>query len=1512
MRRPGGTRLGPYEVIELLGAGGMGEVYRARDPRLGRDVAVKVLPEELSGDAQRLGLFEREARAVAALNHPNILTVHDVGTHEGAPYVVTELLEGENFRELVSRRTPTVRQVLGYAVQAARGLEAAHAKGIVHRDLKPENLFLTTDGRVKILDFGLAKLVRREEVKTDAPTPSQSAVSGQLVGTVAYMSPEQARGHPVDARSDVFSFGVVLYELLAGRHPFRRDTAVATLTAIVEETPADLESLNRGVPPAVGGVVRRCLEKAREERYASGHDVAMVLEAVLAAPTGAAALVEVEERSPYPGLSSFTEKDASVFFGREIEVKALWERIRSRRLLAVIGPSGVGKTSFLRAGLVPARPEGWAAAYATPGSNPALGLAQALTSELVGDAEAMRDLLQGVSELTQTGEAARVIEATRRWRAQHAEVVLVVDQFEELFTLSPSEVQARFAALLARLASEADIHVVLSLRDDFLIRCCEQPPLAPILKELTVLLALGRDGLRRAVVEPAKKRGYHFEDDALVEEMASTVEGVRGALPLLAFAVARLWEKRDREKKLLTREAYQEIAGVEGALAQHAEGTMDRIGPERQNLVREIFRNLVTAQGTRAVIDREELLSAFPDRTAAEEVLRQLIDARLLTSYEIEGKEGEPSHHRVEIVHESLLKAWPRLVRWQAQDEEGALLRDQLKQAAHLWEEKGRTGDLLWTGTAYQEFELWRGRYPGALTALEEDFARSMADKARRKRRLVRAAAAAAVLVSTGVAIAIAVSRHKAVVAAERAEASKLLALAQVKLQADPTEALAFATASLELADTKEARVMALRALQEAPPAWEAPSGFGGARKPVFSPDGRRLAVAGHSTEVGVWDENGGPPIRLPGHERHLGGGNLAVWASAELLVAGPYDTGQVHVWSLPAGTKVRTIDFGRPSLWQVGPGRLFVETPEGTSVEFGGGLLRSWRLPDGDPEVLGRIDAKKLGSTSDIFEPHGRAWLYTKGTTTHLVPLPVGLGADQIFSRHAANVEFWQQLGPDVLTLHDASGEIRLLRFPENGPPVTTVIPKPGSAPAEVLAEPSARWVRNFPSEDAKLRLWDARALPGARPLELRREASWYIAQSNFDPAGRIVVATTHGMSRLTFWPVPARWPSVVDGYKHLSRPLAFSPDGKWLATSWAGGQLRLWPLPDSGSDQVKVFASAHNPVWESFQFDPKGRYLFGVGFGDGAWVVPLDGSPARQLQAFSADTALVGAAVSPTGRYVATAFCYGKGSKTLRVYDVETGALRLFDLPEPPPPPGSAPRAPTGYEGGVTSLAFLDDETLYTAGHGGIRRWNLATGAHELIRSVGPDQATTMAMSSDRREILFWNIRLAAQTPQPSSGPVSPEQISMVTLSGAISSEAIDLPTGAIRSLEGFGDSVVPFGTTQGPAVAMLGSDGSVRVGLRSGGESHWLLGHAGTVERAAISPDLRWVASTGQDNTLRLWPMPDLSKPPLHTLPHGELLAKLKSLTNLQAVRDPKSATGWTVELGPFPGWKNIPTW
>ena len=283
MALPSGTKLGPYEIVASIGAGGMGEVYRAKDTRLGRDVAIKVLPEGFARDADRLRRFEQEARAVAALNHPNILAIHDIGEYNGAPFLVSELLEGHSLREELNNSALPTRRAVEDASQIAQGLAAAHDKGIVHRDLKPENVFVTKDGRLKILDFGLAKLAKlqaaADENATLDATP-QDTSPGMVLGTVGYMSPEQVKGEAADARSDIFALGTILYEMLSGQRAFRRDTSAETMTAILKEDPPELTTSGKPISPALERIVRRCLEKKPQQRFQSARDLAFNLEGI--------------------------------------------------------------------------------------------------------------------------------------------------------------------------------------------------------------------------------------------------------------------------------------------------------------------------------------------------------------------------------------------------------------------------------------------------------------------------------------------------------------------------------------------------------------------------------------------------------------------------------------------------------------------------------------------------------------------------------------------------------------------------------------------------------------------------------------------------------------------------------------------------------------------------------------------------------------------------------------------------------------------------------------------------------------------------------------------------------------------------------------------------------------------------------------------------------------------------------------------------------------------------------
>src|SRR5258706_4029430 len=277
------TTIAQYTIVSKIGEGGMGVVWRARDSKLGRDVAIKVLPASLSENTDRLNRLEQEAQAAGALNHQNILVIHHIGIHDGPPYIVSELLEGETVRDRMAGDALPQRKALDYALQIARGLAAAHEKGIIHRDIKPDNVFITDDGRVKILDFGLAKLTSATDAtqsQTEVPTRKVNTDPGTVMGTMGYMSPEQLKGQPADHRSDIFSFGAILYEMLSGKRAFRGDSMAETMSAILREDPPDLSETNKTISPAFERVVRHCLEKNPGERFHSARDLAFAIESL--------------------------------------------------------------------------------------------------------------------------------------------------------------------------------------------------------------------------------------------------------------------------------------------------------------------------------------------------------------------------------------------------------------------------------------------------------------------------------------------------------------------------------------------------------------------------------------------------------------------------------------------------------------------------------------------------------------------------------------------------------------------------------------------------------------------------------------------------------------------------------------------------------------------------------------------------------------------------------------------------------------------------------------------------------------------------------------------------------------------------------------------------------------------------------------------------------------------------------------------------------------------------------
>ena len=658
-----GAAIRQYEIIRELGHGGMGTVFLARDTRLGRRVAIKFLTRY---NRQLAEMFINEARTTAQCRHENIVVIHDVDEFDGMPYMVLEYIEGPTLRVWLQRRQ---RQQVGRAgtaglapgdqraatsaavspalaaeimVPVLRALACAHERGIVHRDLKPENVILSNAGPIKVLDFGIAKLFSpagsaadlEDRKRTD--TVREDTIEDTVSGTLPYMSPEQRRASDIDHRSDVWAAGIMLYELVTGRHPLA-PLSLETLSQVPDnDVPMPrLSDMHPDLGP-IGPIIDRCLLKARDRRTA---DAATLLAELEPLTGGASADAGAGDHSPFAGLSAFQEDDARRFFGRDPDIAAMTARLRQQRFVALTGPSGAGKSSFVRAGVIPALKrsgDGWHAYIIRPGRHPLGSLASILMQlpeyEGQGRTGEVGELVETLG--TQPGLLGARLRAHCRNRLLRG--LVFVDQFEELYTLcdTPSE-RAAFIACLEGVADDeaSPLRVIVALRSDFLDRVAdERATMEPITRGLVFLPSMDEAGLREALSRPVEQVGHRFENPEMIASMLRSLADTRSPLPLLQFAATQLWHRRDRERRLLTQASYDQLGGVAGALAAHADAVVSGLAARDLQLVRAVLLRLVTGERTRAIVSLSELaeLADAGEGETVERIVRDLAEARLV------------------------------------------------------------------------------------------------------------------------------------------------------------------------------------------------------------------------------------------------------------------------------------------------------------------------------------------------------------------------------------------------------------------------------------------------------------------------------------------------------------------------------------------------------------------------------------------------------------------------------------------------------------------------------------------------------------------------------------------------------------------------------------------------------------------------------------------------------------------------------------------------------------------
>ena len=1430
-----GSMVDHFRVIRLAGHGGMGEVYLARDNRLGRKVALKVIRPSRAGSAEEIGRLLQEARTTARFNHPHIVTVYAVGTYQGYPYLALEFLDGQTLRERMQGSDLGLGEIMRAGLAMAEALEEAHRHGVLHRDLKPENVLIPPDGRQRVVDFGLAQQISGEVEDLDGALQSvpdaavdlistvHAAISRrEIKGTPAYMAPEQWQGVQCSEATDVWALGVVLYEMAAGRRPFMASTQLRLAALVSGPDPApQLESLATRAPD-FWELIRTCLAKDHSKRPAAS-EVAKRLRRLL----GHSRVPLSGEQSPFRGLQAFDERHADQFFGREEEVNAFLERLRDLPVLAVVGPSGAGKSSFVKAGVVPRlREQGsWTVLQLRPGNHPFRALAsrlerlesaterhESISSNSTVKAEtplADAGALPGSGEQAASGAGEGPLDQQLRQTPRllsllleklaarlKGRILLLVDQLEELHTLvKDQKTREQFMEAICTAADdpESPVRVVFTVRDDFLGRLAWGAGEQQSLSHVTVIRPPAAEAMERILEEPLRAVDYDFDDPGLVDEMIAAAGSEASSLPLLQFTARMLWERRDLKRRLLTREAYEAMGGVAGALATHADGVLEGLPAADVELVRGLLLRLVTPEGTRRTLPLARVLEGYPER--AREVLARLSEARLLSVRKSHGAAGEETE--LELIHESLAQGWARLSRWIERSRVDLSFLHEVGQAAELWDKRGRRSDEVWQGDALQEALRARDRCGATVSAGVVQFLDAGVHKGARRTWQKRGILALGLVLVTLVMGVLAHQKERAEEQEQAArhrwaEAQREGARAAVT-RGDLLEARARLRGSLETVDSSLARSLWWR-LSKNPLVWRkeldavvysvafSPDGKTAAAacqdKTVylfdaktlamtalhdnddqvfvvaFSPDGALLATGTWSGQIKIRELNKGTTRILRGHSGSVWG--LSFSPDGETLASGGADH-TVRIWDMASVTRPRVLQGHQDQVMRVAfapDGRRLVSSSTDRTVRIwdvkGGGAVRILRghtagafgvsfSPDGETLASGGYD-----NTIRLWRADSGALVRVlRGHSASVLDVAFSSDGERLASgSHDKTVRIWSaSTGRQLQVLRGHEAHVMSVSFSPDG--------------EHLLSG----------SRDRSIRLWDIAS--DAEP-RVERGHGTAVYGASFSRDGKLLASSGANGSVLLWDVASGANRGVLRGHRGRAMGVSFSPDGKYLATGSDDRTIRLWYLASVGMS--RVLGSHWFPV-NAVAFSPDGKTLASAG---SDWKVRL-----WDVNAWAQKGVLKGhhgqvnnVAISPDGRLLASS---GR-DKTVRLWDLETGLPRAVLR---------------GHEAEVRGVSFSSDgkELVSSSYDATVRRWDIQTGTGEVVLR-GPPRAYKLAFHPRRRVI------------------------------------------------------GVPF------------ADGKASLRDLSTGASVALIGHRSEVNMLRFSPDGSLAVTAGDDGTVRLW--------------------------------------------------------